>query len=639
MKKLYVFSLLVFLFTQSNLLLSQTPNGLCITSQQFCTGTTYNFPAGVNTGNGEAGPDYGCLGTQPNPVWYYIQVAESGNIELEMQSLPQNDIDFVCWGPFTSTSDPCNGLLTSNGNVVTHEGPGPSPTFPSGNTIDCSYSVAFQEYCYIPNAIAGQYYIVMITNFSNQVCNIIFTQSNSTQVGAGTTICGYAADVTGTVYYDLNSNGVQDANEIGAPGVITGSPSCTFYTMTDSAGDYVGHVCYTPDNFYAYYTNPYTTINPGSYPISDNTSNADFAITLVPNISDFSIDITNVTPAVPGFDMPVAITVSNEGTIDPNCGSVSFTFDTLFDFVSSAPPADSVINNTVYWGNICAGYFQSTQLSVLLNTDSTAVIDTPYNLFGSVNLSAGDTNLADNNDTIADIVVSSYDPNDKQVNPSGQIGNAYAATEPEFVYTIRFQNTGTYNATNIRVRDSLSTWLNPTSFRIISSSHPCTASMTGQGIVDFNFNNINLPDVNSNEPGSHGFVKFAVKCNAQLENGGNVYNTSYIYFDFNPAIITNTVLTYTKPIITNIPNSKVIVREIAIDPNPANDIVNVSINLPTNETLKLDIVDFQGQVVSTQFVEKSNREFQINVSNLKPGAYTIHITGEKKSYNQVLIKQ
>jgi len=48
-----------------------TNSALCNGADPFCTGTTYDFPMGVNSGTGEVGPDYGCLYSEPNPIWYY----------------------------------------------------------------------------------------------------------------------------------------------------------------------------------------------------------------------------------------------------------------------------------------------------------------------------------------------------------------------------------------------------------------------------------------------------------------------------------------------------------------------------------------------------------------------------------------
>jgi hypothetical protein len=140
-------------------------NNTCETAAPFCTGTLYNFPAGVNAGTGQAGPCYSCLATRPNPAWYYMKVATSGNIIIQMHSEPAKDIDFCCWGPFM-TQNSCS-VLTCN------------------KVVSCSYSPAAYETCNIPNGISGQYYILVITNYSNQPCNIIFEQTG----GTGTTDC------------------------------------------------------------------------------------------------------------------------------------------------------------------------------------------------------------------------------------------------------------------------------------------------------------------------------------------------------------------------------------------------------------------------------------------------------------------
>ncbi len=164
----------------------------CTTADPFCTGTTYNFPAGVNSGTGESGPDYCCLGSTPNPVWYYLLIDQPGNIEIYIHSSPQRDLDFICWGPFTNIDDPCispTTYLTNSGDCYTHHASGPGGGYPSGNTVDCSYSSSWEEWCYIPNALTGQFYILLITNFSNQACNIIFEQTNVGQPGAGSTNC------------------------------------------------------------------------------------------------------------------------------------------------------------------------------------------------------------------------------------------------------------------------------------------------------------------------------------------------------------------------------------------------------------------------------------------------------------------
>lgn len=161
----------------------------CSSAQLVITGSSYTYPAGVNAPqappSGNPGPNYGCLGTQPNPAWYYFQISSPGNIEIHMKGSNNNDIDFCCWGPFTSPTSPCLQGLTAGSPTPSHWAPGPSPNYPTLNMVDCSYNSSFEEWCYIPNAPLGAYYILLITNFSNQAQNILFSQTNIGQAGAG----------------------------------------------------------------------------------------------------------------------------------------------------------------------------------------------------------------------------------------------------------------------------------------------------------------------------------------------------------------------------------------------------------------------------------------------------------------------
>ena len=72
-------------------------NNTCANADPFCTDNgMYQFPAGVNAGSGESGPNYNCLYTTPNPAWYYMQIANPGDIDIYMYSTPSHDIDFCC---------------------------------------------------------------------------------------------------------------------------------------------------------------------------------------------------------------------------------------------------------------------------------------------------------------------------------------------------------------------------------------------------------------------------------------------------------------------------------------------------------------------------------------------------------------
>jgi hypothetical protein len=160
----YLILILVF-FAGLRTVYSQIGNNMCEGALPFCTGTSYSFPGGTGTPSAQTGPYYNCLNTTPNPAWYYMKIALPGMIQITMHSEPSLDIDFCCWGPFDS-QNAC-GQLTSS------------------KVVDCSYSMAATEVVDIANAVQGKYYILIITNFSNQPCNIIFSQTG----GQGKTDC------------------------------------------------------------------------------------------------------------------------------------------------------------------------------------------------------------------------------------------------------------------------------------------------------------------------------------------------------------------------------------------------------------------------------------------------------------------
>lgn len=151
-------------------------NNYCHLSEPFCTDNgMYEFPAGVNAGSGEPGPNYNCLGSTPNPAWYYLRILDSGNMDIYMYSVPQVDIDFCCWGPFDDPFEPCPSGLTGS------------------KVVSCSYSPNWNETCRITNAEHGDYYILLITNYSNRTCNINFSKV----AGDATTDCSILPPLVG----------------------------------------------------------------------------------------------------------------------------------------------------------------------------------------------------------------------------------------------------------------------------------------------------------------------------------------------------------------------------------------------------------------------------------------------------------
>jgi uncharacterized protein (TIGR02145 family) len=159
-----------------------------------CSSNTYSFPAGTQGSapppvNGY--PNYGCLNSYPCPAYFYMQIGVAGNIVIQIQQSGGHDVDFICWGPFSSLTDGCDTGLTGTCNIsgqpicCNNNSPGCTTFYPRGNITDCSYSSSSTETCHILDAQVGQIYILLITNFSQQPGTITFQQTG----GSGVTNC------------------------------------------------------------------------------------------------------------------------------------------------------------------------------------------------------------------------------------------------------------------------------------------------------------------------------------------------------------------------------------------------------------------------------------------------------------------
>jgi uncharacterized repeat protein (TIGR01451 family) len=148
----------------------------------------------------------------------------------------------------------------------------------------------------------------------------------------------------------------------------------------------------------------------------------------------------------------------------------------------------------------------------------------------------------------------SYDPNDKQVTPSGTglFGAIDSNSSLPMTYTIRFQNTGNDTAIIVVIRDTLSSHLDIPSISTTANTHAYTFQVLNGGIAEWTFSNIMLVDSATNEPLSKGSISYTINQKPNLAYGTQIKNKALIYFDFNAPIITNTVLNTIKTSVASI---------------------------------------------------------------------------------------
>jgi hypothetical protein len=156
---------------------------------------------------------------------------------------------------------------------------------------------------------------------------------------------------------------------------------------------------------------------------------------------------------------------------------------------------------------------------------------------------------------------------------------------------------------------------------MISASHNYTVEMQNGHLIWY-FNNIMLPDSNTNEELSHGQITFRIYPIADKPVGTVFENTAYIYFDFNEAIITNTAV---NTFVTSIGVDEVETSAgISIYPNPSEgDFTIASEDMNAGDYIV--IFDAMGREVFRKQVTNSNTA-RI-VANLSTGQYVLQIQG------------
>lgn len=184
---------------------------LCASAVPVCTARgAYKYDATTNRSGavefGNNGRNVSCLSTTPSPAWFYFQIDQPGNLLLHLYM--EHDIDFVCYGPFiapnaeTLLSQNCVSAFDDSDNDNHRPRNGDHVSFgmgdyPDGNVVDCSYDPAATEWCYIPNAQAGEWYIILITNYSRQSGEVQFDAINSGQTyTTAHTNCNIIADLS-----------------------------------------------------------------------------------------------------------------------------------------------------------------------------------------------------------------------------------------------------------------------------------------------------------------------------------------------------------------------------------------------------------------------------------------------------------
>ncbi|MEE9408384.1 MAG: T9SS type A sorting domain-containing protein [Polaribacter sp.] len=235
-------------------------------------------------------------------------------------------------------------------------------------------------------------------------------------------------------------------------------------------------------------------------------------------------------------------------------------------------------------------------------------------------------------------IFSSYDPNDKLVTPGVPDKlNEVDIDKKWLTYTVRFQNNGNFSAKDVYVLDTINDKFDRNSFKVLGSSHTIKVSEVGsetKSIKKFLFQDIYLPDSLTNPEGSQGYFKYKIKAKETIAENTIVDNTAYIYFDQNPAIITNTIQNKFRTRATASVATIEKREDFLLYPNPTTSIFTITTASKSIESIT--IFNLLGRKVK-QIKGKNKTKVEVPIVNLSKGMYLVKVYSEGKIISKKLI--
>jgi Leucine-rich repeat (LRR) protein len=449
--------------------------------------------------------------------------------------------------------------------------------------------------------------------------------------------------VQGTSTVDSNSDGCDMTDPIYPNMELSISNGFTADTViADTSGDYAIYLAtgitytITPQ-----LENPtYFTVSPVSVAVNTSAASSpvtlDFCVTPSGTHDDVEVIIMPIEQARPGFDTDYKIIYKNKGNTTLS-GTIQLIFDdALLDLVTANPMVATQALNTLTWNYTNLAPFETGSIDFTMNINSPvevpAVNDGDILSFeATITPTATDETPDDNIMVLQQTVVNSLDPNDITCLEGETITTDYI---DEYVhYLIRFENTGTASAVNVVVSDYIDTTkLDISTLMPVASSHMMETRINTDNLVEFIFENINLP---FDDATNDGYIVFKIKTVASLVENDTFSNKADIYFDFNLPIATNTAST----LISNglsVASADAVSQGITLYPNPTRDQLYISSTAPI-ETITLQTLEGRNVIFkTTQATGFSNT---LNISNLPSGMYLVNITTTEGITIKKVVKQ
>ncbi|URC11319.1 T9SS type A sorting domain-containing protein [Flavobacterium sp. B183] len=462
----------------------------------------------------------------------------------------------------------------------------------------------------------------------NSYCSFVpggdfYTVSGTSKYDENANACGTGGIIFPDLKFSVKSsttNGELISNNLGSYSIAVGAGN---YTITPQLEN--------PD----YYKVTPTSINTLFSKEASSSVVQNFCITANGSHPDLEIALIPVEAARPGFKAKYKLVYNNKGTMTQS-GLIKLTFDdAVLECLSSNPSFNTKSVNNLEWSFVDLKPFESREIVFTLITNRPTDVPSVNNgdilkFVASIDSEKIDKTPLDNIFYLNQTVLGSLDPNDKTCLEGSVITPSLIG---EYVhYLIRFENTGTFAAENIVVKDMIDlTKFDIATLVPTSSSHTFVTKISEGNKVEFIFEGINLPFDDAN---NDGYVAFKIKTKPTLKVGDTFENDANIYFDYNFPILTNKATSTFKNITLGTEDFD-FATYFTVFPNPAVDVLNINTNQGI-EIQSLTVYDILGQLVIA--VPNAKSVSTVDVSRLTTGSYFIKVKSNKGNSGFKFIK-
>jgi len=225
------------------------------------------------------------------------------------------------------------------------------------------------------------------------------------------------------------------------------------------------------------------------------------------------------------------------------------------------------------------------------------------------------------------IQINTFDNQFKRGYPKGFDQDRKIDSKTDLTYQINFRNTGTEEAIRVVIRDTISSFLDPSTIQMGASSHDYNYEIVGEGILKITFEDLNLPPGGS--AAAEGFISYRISQKPENPIGTLIKSSAAIYFDFRaPESVQETCHIvagdlYNKLVFIQQPIPEL--ESVDAFPNPFNEFTNIEFKGDIN-IVNGKIAVYNSAGLLLKLINFNGNNIRLEKADFPSGALFFHIT-------------